>query len=1069
MTPPTTPASPAQALLPRVARWLAFPVDTVTAALLFLSGVHLAVTSLRVDRGWSQDLPAFFAAAFAGLAAATVVALWRKRPIADARAFVAIAAATVVFARFRGLVPPIPSVEHIGHPPALREWYLAATAAFAAAMAWLVPVRPVDGFLLASLVFASPATRILLRWAPDGFEVAPVCLALAAAVHARSTRPEPLRAPRLAAPALAFATVAVLSAAFTDSQQAGVPAAARTVLQALGFLVAAVELREEGRGRWLLHAAACVATAISASELWAFADFVQLVGLENARLSRLQSFGIHPNLVAPYSALGAVLCLGSIFTARGLAGRAAAGIGWLVGAAAVYLHHSGGATAGLAAGSAIALVAGASTRLERGRENVASAMAVLTAALPAGVFVAAMAAPLVFPRLEGGGESGKVNVATRIELWRAARRALQEDPFLGLGPRNSEAHAKDVDEAVEANIDWSNHPHDLVVEVAETLGFSGLFAFLALAAGAGACIRRGLRNEPGSDPALAAAATALLATVFVDGAIDRGFAEFAVVPDMLWLGFTLASLGAPASAGPPGDARRNALLGVVATGGLVVGGLVPLACSTLEQSAKWLHFWNTNAGKYDTFRDPEGRLARLQWAVWIAPYRPDLRMTLADALLMAGRRDEAMAEAARAGHDAPATAETLQRVANFYLSLGNPPPSELVERAREIYQRTTRIGNPEEHALGHLGLARCLGVAGRAEEALDELALAISQSPLLPITTFGFRRVGPGTGDPAVDVVYRIAGPAPLSVTGAAQRALDRLRPGLDTEFNRTWGPMARLAEALMHAGRADLAIAEFTQIEAKAPSKRVNLPSILAQAKMAAGRNAEAVVDLDRAIANGGGHPTLSGWKARALDGAGRPREALAESQRFLNGAFDAHSFRSIAKESYRRLGYTHLSASQYDEATQAFARAASFEDSEEERVRYYMDAATAATRGSFADRARTQEYTALVDRFVSMAAAASGELEWGYYDHAKLTDLGYQLGRAAPARARAVYDRLVDELEGNPAAGAFSILFGLGQCATDQLQGLQKPEEANEVGRRNNQIARVIMALTPRGLFKS
>ena len=68
---------------------------------------------------------------------------------------------------------------------------------------------------------------------------------------------------------------------------------------------------------------------------------------------------------------------------------------------------------------------------------------------------------------------------------------MLHNPIFGLGPRNVEARAEYVDETIEANIDWSNHPHNIVVEVGETLGFTGLAAFIILCILAGgACGRR---------------------------------------------------------------------------------------------------------------------------------------------------------------------------------------------------------------------------------------------------------------------------------------------------------------------------------------------------------------------------------------------------------------------------------------------------------------------------------------------------------------------------------------------------------------------------------------------------
>jgi tetratricopeptide (TPR) repeat protein len=280
---------------------------------------------------------------------------------------------------------------------------------------------------------------------------------------------------------------------------------------------------------------------------------------------------------------------------------------------------------------------------------------------------------------------------------------------------------------------------------------------------------------------------------------------------------------------------------------------------------------------------------------------------------------------------------------------------------------------------------------------------------------------------------------------------------------------MARLTECLVHIGRVDLAVRELKIIESKAPTKRMNLPSIQAQAHLAARQYNDAIADFDRAIANGGWHPLMSSMRARALEGAGRVKEALQESQRFVEGQFDAHSYRSIAKDGYRRLAYSQQIASQYLQACASFVNAAIREDNPPERVRFYIDAATAAMRGSIADPAKSEQYLYFVDDCFVKACRETGSIEWGEYDHVKMVELGAQLARAAPGRGRAVFDRLMDLIQDQPSVGAFSLTLGAGLVASEQLKAQKKDEELAAHQMRLMALESVIEALGPRGMSRS
>lgn len=1056
----------------RAVRALGLPIDALGAALLVLAGLHFAVTSFRSDRGWSQDIPAFYMAALAGLAAATLLAWFRKRPLADAGAFLAIAAGTMVFAYFSGKVAVEPTAEDMGRPPVLADVYLAATAAFAAAMAWIVPVRPVEGYLTAAIVFASPATRVLLRWHPDGFDVAPVCLALAAAVHARALDPRPIVLTSTAKAALAFAAIVSLSAWLSDSGQASIPAAARTLAQACAFAAVADYARREGAGLRLLRILAVIGLLVSACEVLIFGEFAARVGLTRASATRLESFSIHPNLVAPAAAVAAVFGLGFALSPVGLVGRAMGALAFGLGVVSVLLHRSGGATAGLVAGATLLIATHACGRLGK-RLRVARVLpgAVLVA-IPILTFAGALAAPSFLVRLEGGGEAGRINVGTRLEFWRAARGAIAANPLFGLGPRNVEAHAEFIDAAIEANVDWSNHPHNLTVELGETLGLTGIVAYFVVIAFASRSLCAALGGGDPGARAVAASGAAALGVLLVDGFFDHGFAEFAVVSDLFWFSCLLIECAAPVNhvdAGKGPGRRAGPVLSCLATGALMLGGLVPLACTALEQSVKWIQYWTSQSQRLDTFQDAEGKLERLRVALWLAPERADLRLTLADSLLSAGRVKEAIAEFERAAAQASHTAETLLRAASFHVTLGSPPAPDHVDRALALYTHATGLGNPSERAQAHLGRARCLGLQGKDSEALDALATALSISPSLPISSHGFRRLPPRADSPYPDAVFRTGGATPLSVTEACAKRLDTLRPQLDTSFETTWGPMSRLTECLVHIGRSDLAIAELEFIESKAPTKRMNIPSMMAQARMAARQYERALEDVDRAIANGGWHPTMSSLKSRLLDHLGRVNDAIVESARFVEGKYDPVAYRSMARDGFRRLAYSQQVASRYRQSCESFLHAAFYDNHAFQRVHFYVDGATAALRGAAQDASSEAEFLRLVDECFVRACRESGRLEWSDFDHQKLMELGAQLARAAPGNGVKLFDRLLDLVQSQSSVGSFAMTLGFGMVCAERLRSQKALEDLATLDAKLNALQAAIFALGPRGLSRS
>ncbi|MFN0206753.1 MAG: O-antigen ligase family protein [Planctomycetota bacterium] len=1057
----------------RLALWIGLPVTAIAAGFFFLCAIHNSVTSFRLDRGWSQDIPIFGFAALGGLIVATLAGIVAKRPVANAGSIISIVVGMMTFAYFSGRVPEVPTVEKMAMPPNLKYWYLGATFLYSAAMAWIVPVRPIFGFLLASIVFATPAVRVLLRWAPEGFEVAPVGIALAAVAHSRTREPVPFVWPKLATPALVFLITIFFSSVFSSSQQIGWPAFGRTALQFCAFVAAVEWLRREADGgRKFVSFVAIVCTIVAACELFVFYEFGELVGWKNVTQVRLESFNIHPNLSAPFSMIGTVVCAGAFICLRGAARKLAAILALAVCALSLYLHKSGGATLGAAAGCGAIMVFWAASRFIKSKKFSGILGGGSLIILPAALLLASFVLPLFVAKLRGGGESGKLNIATRMEFWPAAQKAMFDHPVFGLGPKNVEAHAPYVEDSVEANIDWSNHPHNILLEIGETIGIPGLLAFIALLCAAGICFRSILENKENADAPLAIAGAGVVIAIVADGFVDHGFAEFAVVTDALWWGLAWIAIAAPRESQVK-EVTSNVfapLFTIGTTAALMLGAVLPLAASEIEQSIKWIHFWIANSSKYDTIRDVPGRKGHLELLLRMAPARSDIRLMYADILISsepAKNIEAANREVERAVESSPYTADVLIRAGTFFANTVLVDFEKQTKRALELFQRATKLGNQNERATAHLGLARCHAALNQIDDAMNELSIALSMNPSFPITVFGFKPVAEGE-DGMRDAVYWLGGNNKLSVASAIRRGMDKYTPLLEKDFAAAWGPMSRLAECYCNISRFDLAIAAYEEIEKKSPSARVNLPSALGQARILGGQFEAGLEDINRAIRNGGPHPYLLALRAKALDGLNRKSEALVEAEKFFNNPVDVVSQRKQVRDSLTRFAAAKQTASQYRDSSELYKRAAAFEDSNIEKIKLEVLGATAAVRGyrhAVNEDAARQELVKRIENHFDRACDVTGMMEWNDFDRQKLIDFGRDVGAAAGPFARDLFEHVRERIDKSqhPSAGAYFLLLGFGNAAIELLK-VKNPEELEKVALVVNSVRRVAFSLSAR-----
>lgn len=1071
----TTPS-----LLSRVASALAIGTDGLTAGLLFFTAIHYAVTTLRCDRGWSEDLAPFGLYAFGGLFLAALGSLVRKRVLPDGWSICAAVCLATTMAYFAGRLPVIASYSDHGRPPEFRWLYLGATFFGSAAIGNWMPKVPVFGAFVAALLVATPATRYLMRTAPEGFEVAPISLALAALVHARLREPRAFVRPPLAVVSLLFGAIVIVAAACSISLQSSIPAAGRTAGQILAFLVLAETARRERWGTALLAGVAATAAIVSLSELWALYEFSDWVGWDRARRTRLHSYAIHPNLVAPFSMFGAVACLGFALATRSWALRGLAVVGAAAGAAAVAAHRSAGASVGLAAGVGMLLLGAVSLRWKL----LQKPLAIGTAAVPIVAVITAVAIPFVLPSMSGGGESGSLSVGTRREFWSAATRAITAHPVLGLGPRNTESHAPYLIETIEANQDWTVHPHNLFLEVAETCGLPALAAFIALIAGGAWVALAGMRGADKSEPRLAVAGLAILTALAADWFFDHGFPEFAVLPDGFWwtLAILIAALPQPEE---PNTASASSGrwwvpgLAMAASLALLVGGTTPLVSSGLDRSAKWLKQWISWSPRYDGPIDPEGRLERMRLATQITPYRPDFQLALAEAYILKGDAAAAIECVHTAARVAPENAETLLRCGGMLIEDPTPMDRRDPAKALEYYKKAAIFGNPEEHALARMGTARALGALGRIEECTEELGVAIGLNPALMILPYGFRR-GPGP-DGKPDVTFNPAPNVVIPVFRTIEKTLAKLRARAGKEFDAVWAPMARIAEVYARAGRTDRAVEIFQFLIAAAPTPRMNLHSQLAQYHILMKQYAEALKDVENAEKAGGHLVIVPALRARIYDMMGRPDEARKNADEFYNFHYDAEVMRAHARDTLRTYAYSLVSGGRGLDGARVLLLSSRFEETSMNKVILLMEAATESLKAYLGSEGRNPDpYLSVLTDAFSQACDVAGALEWGEMDGPKLTAIGREFGAAAGARGRSLFNLLMPLVENRRALGAlyfpeprnspgpFLMAAGVGEGIAAYMRRTNATQGLEEITNRCTALIYYASNLGPRPSWK-
>ncbi len=540
----------------------------------------------------------------------------------------------------------------------------------------------------------------------------------------------PRRIDRLLIPAGLFVALAAAATALGHSLLAALPSL--TWIVAMAALGLATALAEGGAQLWrdVLGAAtlAAVVLALCGAALTAWLGWQ--VEWESALATRLILFRQHPNFLAPFFGLHAVLAAGLALR------RSPSSLGWLLAAlllaASTFMTDSNTGIASMGAGLLLLpscwLVRALTRRVPAGR---LLAVALLVPALAvAGWFVSG--GERATARLTTGIDRFEKSMEFRVDAWRNSVQVVQRNPWLGIGPRTFIAVERFRPGSRFFNEPESPHPHNMLLYVAQAAGLPALLIVLAwciwlLVRCAGA-FRRTAPELPVALPAavLAGSVALLLASLF-----DLGLSLETVVPAPLFL-FTGLLAARPLSRAPPAAAAVRpitALAWSVVPGLLVLQFAVqPLRAQQLSLQAQ-LMLWESQQENEPARR--ANAVAAMSRALELSPTTPRAHDLLSRWQEQAGDVAGAQATLLKLVELAPRDAASHSLLGHLYMrhATWDQAAAELTLALEDIH------GSLQENR-DRADRIACVAALGRRDEALsllvDALALDSGVIPLLP-------------------------------------------------------------------------------------------------------------------------------------------------------------------------------------------------------------------------------------------------------------------------------------------------------------------------------------------------
>lgn len=307
-----------------------------------------------------------------------------------------------------------------------------------------------------------------------------------------------------------------------DRHLQGVARAACAFVPLLVLGTGAVEL---GRARAVLWAFAGMILAGTACAAITVFEAGSAFSLPHALNARLQLFGAHPNIIAPFFSVAPPLLLALLVAAKRLPARivllaALAGALWALKLTQSRAALLGG---GLSIAAFVALAAGVAIWRKRPRGTTVAALLALT--LVGGVGGAFALREKIVAKLDDP------SMTFRVDMWKTAAHALEDRPLDGYGfltgsPLMTHAKSSELDGRSK-----DTHPHMLVLAIALGTGWPGVALFLGLVlAFLVRTLMAGARLAAVEDRALAIGLVASALALMAANTIDQGLALNTPVP-----------------------------------------------------------------------------------------------------------------------------------------------------------------------------------------------------------------------------------------------------------------------------------------------------------------------------------------------------------------------------------------------------------------------------------------------------------------------------------------------------------------------------------------------------------
>jgi O-antigen ligase/tetratricopeptide (TPR) repeat protein len=574
-------------------------------------------------------------------------------------------------------------------------------------------VDAADHFLITALCLTCLSGAVMLMSGAAALSVSLV--AVLAQLHAGGHR-------SWREPVLWFATcvIGLLVVASWNSMNSLTASTSRAWILAAAGTGLAVALRPRGAADWrrLLGAPVATALVIAIAGLAVTNLLADQVGWEPAIHTRLRLFRQHPNFLAPFFAMNAVVAFGLAVSGRRLR------LVWFLGAAllagSTWMTDSRAGLGLLALGAAgIPMLYGLSFIARRFSLRV-----LLLVSLLGGVGLMAVGSSSlsdgVYETLSTRIDRFEKSLDYRVDAWRNSLEIIGEYPLLGVGPGTFLSLRRFQPGSLFFNEPSPPHPHNVLLYVAQAAGVAAAVLFVLWVLALVHKLWHAFQWGSGPAPRFLIAAT-LSATLALLAAnvLDVGLSRDSVVPTPIFLltGLAVASRTAAPRPSRPGPA----LIWLAVVGPLFLfDGLNGVRAQIALEQGK-LHHYMAGQGA----GDPE-------------LMRAEAREHMARAIRLAPDREFAYELLARWLESTPdgfaPAIEVLDQLVSRAESYGRGHSliAQMCERHGRFEQAAAEYRRALDGVHGsaslkrdRVALIRCLAWLGRRQEALDELVRSL--------------------------------------------------------------------------------------------------------------------------------------------------------------------------------------------------------------------------------------------------------------------------------------------------------------------------------------------------------